>query len=76
MIPLEGPSNQDAEFKKEDIEIILDITDSKHTKACGFKSCLEFRTTKTASGASFYKAFNDISQILEDVSTPFNNEEE
>jgi hypothetical protein len=76
MIPLDGPMDEEAEFQKENVEIILDITDCSHIPEYGHKYCLEFRGVESSNNPGFYKAFNDITEILEEISTTLNNDDE
>jgi len=76
LIPLEGPLDADSEFKKELVGIVVDITDCTAVATYGYKWCLEFRGTESSKSSSFYKAFNDLTQILDEISTTLNNEEE
>jgi hypothetical protein len=79
MIPLEGPSEgnrDDMDFKKEEVEMVLDLTDCSGQRELGYNYCMEFRNTDAANSVAFYQAFNDLSVIFEDFSTTLNNDDE
>ena len=60
MIPLDGPMDEGAEFQREFVEIVLDITDCQHVPEYGYKWCMEFRGVESSNSSVFYKAFNDL----------------
>ena len=76
MIPLENPEDGEPTYQRDEIGVVLDITDCRGVEGYPYKWCLEFRGATSSSSQVFYQAFNEISQILDEFTVPLNNEED
>jgi hypothetical protein len=74
MIPTENIDGGEVNYQRDEIEIVLDITDCRGVDGYPYKWCLEFRGVQSSSSQVFYQAFNEISQILDEITVPLNND--